>query len=398
MENFRLQIPTDIRFGKDRLEELPDAIAPFGKKILLTYGGGSIKQSGLYDRVLSLLNERDFTVVELSGIAPNPKIDSVRQGAALIRQHELDVILAVGGGSVVDASKVIAAAAFYDGDAWDLVLDSSKVGKALPIVDILTLAATGTEMNRGAVISNPETNEKLGTGGWELIPRVSFLDPTLTYTVPRWQTAAGAADILSHLFEQYFNQTEGVDVQDNIAEGLMKTVFKHGPIALQTPDDYTARANLLWASTLALNGLVERGRQGGWTCHAIEHELSAFYDITHGIGLAILTPRWMKHCLDTDVSTHARFAAYGRNVWGINGDNDEDVARQAVERTYQFFKEDMAIPMTLPEVGIVSKELVSRMSELAVHHGDLSGHVFVPLSVQDVESIIEASFAPMTAF
>lgn len=185
MENFRLQIPTDIRFGKDRLEELPDAIAPFGKKILLTYGGGSIKQSGLYDRVLSLLNERDFTVVELSGIAPNPKIDSVRQGAALIRQHELDVILAVGGGSVIDASKVIAAAAFYDGDAWDLVLDSSKVGKALPIVDILTLAATGTEMNRGAVISNPETNEKLGTGGWELIPRVSFLDPTLTYTVPR---------------------------------------------------------------------------------------------------------------------------------------------------------------------------------------------------------------------
>ncbi|WP_170236873.1 iron-containing alcohol dehydrogenase [Streptococcus hyovaginalis] len=398
MENFRLQIPTDIRFGKDRLKELPDAIAPFGKKILLTYGGGSIKQSGLYDRVLSLLNERDFTVVELSGIAPNPKIDSVRQGAALIRQHELDVILAVGGGSVIDASKVIAAAAFYDGDAWDLVLDSSKVGKALPIVDILTLAATGTEMNRGAVISNPETNEKLGTGGWELIPRVSFLDPTLTYTVPRWQTAAGAADILSHLFEQYFNRTEGVDVQDNIAEGLMKTVFKHGPIALQTPDDYTARANLLWASTLALNGLVERGRQGGWTCHAIEHELSAFYDITHGIGLAILTPRWMKHCLDTDASTHAKFAAYGRNVWGINGDNDEDVARQAVERTYQFFKEDMAIPMTLPEVGIVSKELVSRMSELAVHHGDLSGHVFVPLSVQDVESIIEASFAPMTAF
>ncbi|MFU2181256.1 iron-containing alcohol dehydrogenase [Streptococcus pluranimalium] len=398
MENFRLQIPTDIRFGKDRLEELPDAIAPFGKKILLTYGGGSIKQSGLYDRVLSLLNERDFTVVELSGIAPNPKIDSVRQGAALIRQHELDVILAVGGGSVIDASKVIAAAAFYDGDAWDLVLDSSKVGKALPIVDILTLAATGTEMNRGAVISNPETNEKLGTGGWELIPRVSFLDPTLTYTVPRWQTAAGAADILSHLFEQYFNRTEGVDVQDNIAEGLMKTVFKYGPIALQTPDDYTARANLLWASTLALNGLVERGRQGGWTCHAIEHELSAFYDITHGIGLAILTPRWMKHCLDTDASTHAKFAAYGQNVWGINGDNDEDVARQAVERTYQFFKEDMAIPMTLPEVGIVSKELVSRMSELAVHHGDLSGHVFVPLSVQDVESIIEASFAPMTAF
>lgn len=217
MENFQLYLPTDIRFGKDRLAELPEVLAQYGKRVLLAYGGGSIKQSGLYDRIKELLAQ-DFEVVELSGIEPNPRIASVREGVVLIRDNQLDVILAVGGGSVVDAAKVIAAGVHYDGDAWDLVLDSRKIGKAVPIVDILTLAATGTEMNRNAVISNPETNEKLGTGGWELIPRASFLDPTLTYTVSKWQTAAGTADMLSHLFEQYFNRTEGVDVQDSIAE------------------------------------------------------------------------------------------------------------------------------------------------------------------------------------
>lgn len=398
MENFRLQIPTDIRFGKDCLGELPEALEPFGKRVLLTYGGGSIKKSGLYDQVIGLLNQGGFEVVELPGIEPNPRIDSVREGARLIKEHQLDVILAVGGGSVVDASKVIAAAAYYDGDAWDLVLDSGKIGPAVPIVDILTLAATGTEMNRGAVISNLETKEKLGTGGWELIPRVSFLDPTLTYTVSKWQTAAGTADMLSHLFEQYFNRTEGVDVQDSIAEGLMKTAIKHGPVAIQEPENYTARANLLWTSTLALNGLVARGRNGGWTCHAIEHELSAYYDITHGIGLAVLTPRWMKHCIDRDPSSHAKFATYARNVWGLQGEDEEALARQAVEKTYRFFKEDMEIPMTLPEVGIETTELVREMSEQAVKHGGLEKGVFVGLTVEDVETIVLNSFEDMQVF
>lgn len=398
MENFRLHLPTDIRFGKDRLSELPEVLAPLGKKVLLTYGGGSIKSSGLYDKVIALLKEGDFEVVELSGIAPNPKIDSVRAGVELIKTHGLELILAVGGGSVVDASKVIAAGAYYDGDAWDLVLDSSKIDKAIPLVDILTLAATGTEMNQGAVISNPETNEKLGTGGINLIPRASFLDPTLTYTVSKWQTAAGSADMLSHLYEQYFNRTEGVDVQDSIAEGLMKTIIKHAPVAIQKPEDYTARANLLWSSTLALNGLVGRGRRGGWTCHAIEHELSAYYDITHGIGLAILTPRWMEHCVNTDPTTHAKFATYARQVWGLVGDDDEVLARQVIKKTYRFFKEDLEIPMTLPEVGIETKDLVSEMSQQAVLHGNLGHDKFVNLTVADVEAIISASFDEMTSF
>lgn len=397
MENFQLYLPTDIRFGKDRLAELPEVLAQYGKRVLLAYGGGSIKQSGLYDRVKDLLAQ-DFEVVELSGIEPNPRIASVREGVTLIRDNQLDVILAVGGGSVVDAAKVIAAGVHYDGDAWDLVLDSRKIGKAVPIVDILTLAATGTEMNRNAVISNPETNEKLGTGGWELIPRASFLDPTLTYTVSKWQTAAGTADMLSHLFEQYFNRTEGVDVQDSIAEGLMKTAIKHGPVAIREPENYTARANLLWTSTLALNGLVGRGRQGGWTCHPIEHELSAYYDITHGVGLAILTPRWMKYCIDKDRSSHAKFATYGRQVWSLTGQNEEELARAAVERTYTFFRDQMEIPMTLPEVGIDNQDLVAEMSEHAVLHGGLGKGKFVNLGVDEVAEIIKSSFIPMENF
>lgn len=398
MNNFRLNIPTDIRFGRDRMGELPEALGQFGKKVLLVYGGGSIKRSGLYDQVVSLLDEHGFERVELAGVEPNPRITSVREGARLIKEHQLDVILAVGGGSVVDASKVMAAAAFYDGDAWDLVTDSSLIGQALPIVDILTLAATGTEMNRGAVISNLETNEKLGTGGWELIPRVSFLDPTLTYTVSKWQTAAGTADMMSHLFEQYFNRTVGVDVQDSIAEGLLRTAIKHGPVALAEPENYEARANLLWTSTLALNGLVASGRVGGWTCHAIEHELSAYYDITHGIGLAVLTPRWMKFCLDTDPTTHAKFATYARNVWDLREGSDEELARQAVAKTYAFFKDDMNIPMTLPEVGIAEQELVRKMSEQAIAHSTIDSVAFVPLTVENVEQIILDCFAPMEEF
>lgn len=398
MENFRLQIPTDIRFGINRLAELPEVLEPLGKRVLLAYGGGSIKKSGLYDKVTQILKENGFDWVELAGIEPNPRIESVREGAKLIRENRLDVILAVGGGSVVDASKVIAAAAYYDGDAWDLVKDSNLIGQAVPIVDILTLAATGTEMNRNAVISNISTNEKLGTGGWDLIPRASFLDPTLTYTVSKWQTAAGSADMMSHLFEQYFNRTQGVDVQDSIAEGLLKTIIKHAPVAIKEPENYIARANLLWSSTLALNGLVARGRNGGWTCHPIEHELSAYYDITHGIGLAILTPRWMKFCIDRDPSTHAKFAAYARNVWALMEGSDEELARQVVEKTYTFFRDQLEIPMVLSEVGIKNQELVREMSEKAVEHGNLGQNIFVTLDADDVENIISASFEAMETF
>ncbi|WP_373891798.1 iron-containing alcohol dehydrogenase [Weissella confusa] len=385
MENFRFFVPTDIRFGRDRLSELPEALAKFGKRVLVVYGGGSIKRSGLYERVMNQLS--DFEVTELAGVEPNPRIDSVREGVKLARDNKIDVILAVGGGSVVDASKVIAASVPYDGDAWDLVKNPSLIDMALPLVDILTLSATGTEMNRNAVISNMETNEKLGTTGMNLIPQVSFLDPSETQTVSKWQTAAGSSDILSHLFEQYFARTANVDLQDFLAEALMKVVIKHGPIAFNEPDNYESRAELMWASSLALNGLENAGKPVGWTVHPIEHELSAFYDITHGVGLAILTPRWMEYALDE--KTAPKFAQYGRNVWGLQGDDDMAVAKDAIRKTIAWYQ-SMDIPMTLPEVGIDESKL-DVMAAAAVEHGGLTQGVYTPMQPADVEAIFRAS-------
>ncbi|KRM71192.1 iron-containing alcohol dehydrogenase [Lacticaseibacillus brantae] len=392
MEDFRFNNKTDIRFGRNRIEEeLRPAVQQFGDRVLLVYGGQSIKRSGLYDQVKGLLN--GLSVTELPGIAPNPKIDSVRDGQKLAKDNDVDVILAVGGGSVIDAAKVIASAKFYAGDPWDLVINASERTKLaqVPVVDILTLAATGTEMNYGSVISNPETHQKLGTYGPNS-PAVSFLDPTLTYTVPANQTAAGSMDIMSHLLEQYFDAAGANDVSKGLIEGLMRAVIKWAPVALETPDDYDARANLMWGATMALNGIVRSGNQNGWTVHPLEHELSAYYDITHGVGLGILTPRWMEFALNAD--TEALFARYGRNVWDLRGDDDQMVANQAIEATYNWI-ENLGIPMTLPEVGIADEKNFVAMADSAVSVGRLDVVPYVKLNTGDVVSIYKASMQPL---
>ncbi|WP_134644940.1 iron-containing alcohol dehydrogenase [Weissella cibaria] len=391
MEDFRFVNKTDIRFGKNHIdEELHDAVAQYGQNVLLAYGGGSIKRSGLYERVMKALE--GLNVVELTGIAPNPKIDSVREGQRLAKEHDIDVILAVGGGSVIDASKVIASAKFYDGDAWDLVADRGVKSRQnidqLPVVDILTLAATGTEMNPGSVISNPELKVKVGTYGPNT-PAVSFLDPQLTYSVSKWQTAAGSFDIFSHLAEQYFDRANDTDISDGMIEGMMRAVIKWAPVALATPDHYEARANLMWASTMALNGLVRSGNINGWTVHPIEHELSAYYDITHGVGLGILTPRWMKRSLSAE--TVAKFARFGRNVWSIQDDDDQVVAEKAIQATYDWIK-SLDIPMTLQGVEINDDTNFRAMAESAVKIGRLDQEGgYVNLTVDDVVALYQAS-------
>ena len=253
MENFKFNAYTEMLFGKGQIEKLPEVINRFGKNVLLAYGGGSIKKNGIYDKVKELL--KDCNIVELDKIEPNPRIETVRRGVDLCRENNIDVILAVGGGSTIDCSKVVAAGAFYEGDAWDLVTNSEKINKVLPIVTILTLAATGSEMNGNAVITKMDTNEKLGTGSDKLKPQVSILDPEYLYTLPAIQTAAGTADIMSHIFESYFKKTKGAFVQDKFSEGLLETCIKYCPIALKDPKNYEARANLMWASSMALNGL-----------------------------------------------------------------------------------------------------------------------------------------------
>ncbi|MGN1280734.1 MAG: iron-containing alcohol dehydrogenase [Succinivibrio sp.] len=346
MKDFTLHLPTKILFGKDRINELPELTAPYGKKILLTYGGGSIKKIGLYDKIKELYS--DCQIFELSGIEPNPKISSVRSGVEICKKEKIDFILAVGGGSVLDCSKNIACGAYYDGDPWELVLDCSKVGKSIPLFSVLTLSATGSEYDNSAVISNDSTNEKLPLFG-NLNPVVSVCDPSYTFTVPANQTAAGAADIMSHTFEEYLVE-QGTLLSDGFCESMLRTVIKYAPLAIAEPENYEARAELMNASSFGCCGLLGMGRGGSpWVCHALEHELSAYYDITHGVGLAILTPVWMRFSLNEN--NKKRFADFGRHVFNLTGDDDLKVANDAIDMTAAFFR-SIGLPSRLSEVGI----------------------------------------------
>lgn len=383
MNNFNFCVPTDIRFGKGQIEGLPEELEKYGKKILLVYGGGSIKRTGLYDKLMELL--KAFEIFELPGIEPNPKLSSVRKGTEICKKESIDVILAVGGGSCIDASKHIACSAWYDGDPWDLVLDRSKVTKALPIAVVLTISATGSEMNSGAVISNEETNEKLEINTPLLYPAISVCNPTYLFTLPEKQTAAGTVDIISHVFEQYFQPNDGAYITDRLSEGVLKTCFHYGPVALKEPENYEARSNLMWASTVGLNHLLTVGKGGAWSVHPIEHELSAYYDITHGVGLAILTPAWMRYVLCD--KTVERFAMYAENVWGITGDDKYAAANEGIMRTEQFFK-SMGLPSKLSEVGIDSEKF-EEMAEEAVRTSGVASRSYYPLQKEDIVKIFE---------
>lgn len=383
MNNFNFCVPTDIRFGRDQIECLPEELKKYGKRVLLVYGGGSIKRTGLYEKIQTLLKE--FEIYELSGIEPNPKLSSVRKGVALCKEHKIDVVLAVGGGSCIDASKHIACGAFYEGDPWDLVLDRSKVTGALPIAVVLTICATGSEMNSGAVISNEETNEKLEINTPLLYPALSICDPTYLYTLPAKQTAAGTVDIMSHVFEQYFQPNDGAYLTDRLAEAVLKTCIHYGPIALKEPENYEARSNLMWSSTVGLNHLLTVGKGGAWSVHPMEHELSAFYDITHGVGLAILTPAWMRYVLSDE--TVARFAMYARNVWDIEETDPYRAAQLAIDKTEEFFI-SLGMPSTLREVGIDHSRF-AEMAEEAVRTSGIASRSYVHLAKEDIVKIFE---------
>jgi alcohol dehydrogenase YqhD (iron-dependent ADH family) len=386
MNNFNYSIPTKIFFGKDKINILGNEIKKYGSRVLLVYGGGSIKKSGIYDRVTEIFKASNINFWELSGVEPNPRITSVTKGIQLCRDNKIDIILAVGGGSSIDCAKVIAAGYYYEGDAWDIVLDPSKIQNALPLATILTLAATGSEMNSGAVITNIDTNEKLGTGNPAMAPKFSILDPTYTYTLPEAQTAAGTADIISHIFEVYFSSTKEAYLQNRMAEAMLKTCIKYGGIAMKDPENYEARSNLMWTSSLAINGLLSYGKVTEWSTHGMEHELSAYYDITHGVGLAILTPHWMKYILNEE--TLEKFVEYGVNVWGIDANLDKyEIANEAIEKTREYFI-SLGIPSSLRKVGI-NEEKLEEMAKQATRRGKLGN--FRALDAGDVLSIFTAA-------
>lgn len=386
MQNFNYCTPTRLIFGEGVIKDLPEVMSHYGKKILLTYGGGSIKKIGLYDKVLELL--KGYEIYELPNIMPNPRYDpSVLDGVRMCKQHNIDVILSVGGGSVLDCSKAIAGGAKYDGEPWDLITYKAETKDALPIVDIITLAATGREYDAGGVISRTETNDKTCYSDSHLYPKVSFLDPTYTFTVSKKQTSAGIADAMNHIFEQYFCEDSTI-LNDGFMEAGLKSLMINGRKCLDNPEDYNARAEMMLVCTYGCNDIYSLGNsQSGWPCHGMEHALSAYYDITHGEGLAIITPRWMKHILIE--KTVDRFVKYGINVFGIDGSLDKMViANKAIDEIYKFF-ESINIPMHLKDVGIDE----SRIETMAKHVADNEGleNAWAPLLQEDIAAIFRAS-------
>lgn len=384
MRNFNFETSTKILFGKGKVQEMIPEIKARGSRLLFAYGGGSIKSIGLYDEVVQLLNNNAIEFIELSGILPNPRMSSVREGIRLCRENQLDFILAVGGGSVLDCCKAIAAGFYYDGDAWDFMIEKANVTKVLPMGAILTLAAAGSEMNGNAVISNQHTLQKRAMKSPLSRPVFSVLDPEYTFTVNKWHTAAGIADIMGHIFEVYFTPDTETLVQDSIAESLLKICIECGPVAIKQPNDYVSRANILWASTLAMNGLLVSGKMpGDWASHLIEHEISAIYDLTHGAGLSIVFPAWMDYVLDENNSW--RFARLARNVWKIKEEDDLTAAKKGINASRNFFS-SIGMPATLEEVNIDETHF-EEMGKKACLFGPVG--LLKKLTANDVSAILK---------
>lgn len=385
MNSFQFHNPTRIVFGEGATRRVGELTATYGRNILLVFGGGSIKSTGLYDQTLQYLKEADIVVHELSGIEPNPRLSTVQKGIDICRKEGVDFILAVGGGSVIDAAKAIAAGVPYEGDVWDFFVGKAQIQKALPLGTILTLAATGSEMNGNTVISHWEAKLKRGSGSPHIYPKFSILDPTVTYSVPRNHTVYGSVDIMSHVFEQYFSLTENTPLQERMCESILQTVIENVEPALANPNDAAARANLMWCGTMALNGgQISLGMQNDWASHGIEHEVSAIYDIPHGAGLAVIFPNWMKYVYKERVD---RFVQYAERVWGIerDGRTDDELALAGIEATREFFTR-IGAESRLADFGIGADQL-DRMAEEAVRYHDIGS--FKRLNKQDVRAILE---------
>ena len=384
MVNFDYQTPTRLIFGRGVVQEkLHDVMEKFGKRVLITWGGGSIKRSGLYDQVREILKDKE--IYELPGIEPNPKYDpSVLEGVRICKEKNIDVILSVGGGSVLDCTKAIAGAACSDADPWDVITMKVPTLKAIPIVDIITLAATGSEYDRGGVISRTDTNDKLAYFSDLVFPAVSFIDPTYTFTLPVRQTLAGVSDCINHIMEQYFCG-EHIMMNDAFMEGAIKSLMKNVRIVLEDPENYEARAEIFYATTLGCNGIYSLGNsESGWPMHAIEHALSGHYDINHGEGLAIVTPRWMKHILSE--KTLERFVSFGTGVFGIDPALPEmEIAEKAIQSIHDFYRE-IGLPMTLREVGIDGSRIDEMAHHIAVNEG--LENAWAPLHEEDIAAIL----------
>ena len=384
MEDFIYQNATRIIFGKDTVKALAGQLKDAGvKKALLHYGSDRIKEAGLYDEVLTQLKDAGVAFVELSGVVPNPRLSLVREGVELCREEGVDIVLAVGGGSVIDSAKAIAAGARYAGDVWDLFEGKAPVREALMVATVLTIPAAGSESSPASVVTDEENGRKVGLLSDRLRPVFSILDPSLTVTLPDYQTACGVADMLAHVMERYFVSVSHVDVTDRLCEAHMRSIVKNARLVLANPQDYDYRAEVMLAGMIAHNDWLNVGRtRGDWASHAIEHELSAAYDIAHGAGLAIVFPAWMRHVYKEDA---ARFALWAREVWGVSSHDDDEAALLGISSLESFFRE-IGLPVRMSEAGIGGDRIVE-MASLAVK-GGLLGQ-FKSLGEDDVKAIYD---------
>jgi len=384
MENFTFQNSTKIIFGRGTEEQVGRETSRFSKKILLHYGTGSIKKTGLYDRVVKSLRKSKVDFIELPDVRSNPRLSLVREGIRICRENNIDFILAVGGGSVIDSAKAIAMGVLHDGDVWDFFTRKAKEEKALPIGVVLTIPAAGSETSTAAVITNEENNLKLYNEGIEeLRPKFSILNPELTFSLSSYQTACGATDIIAHVMERYFTQTKDVDITDRLCEATLKTMVKFVPIALAEPKDYVARAEIMWAGTIAHNDLLGTGRGEDWSSHNIEHGLSALNDMAHGAGLAILFPAWMKYVYKANVN---RFAQFAVRVWNVEPSfgPQEAAALEGIKKLGTFFR-DIGMPGSLKDAEI-NRSQFDEIADIATFYGPIGN--ISKLNKKDVIEIL----------
>ena len=386
MNNFTFYSPTYFVFGKEEENNAGKYVKRFGgSKVLIHYGGGSVVRSGLLDRIKASLAAEGIGYVELGGVKPNPRSGLVYEGIEICKKENVDFVLAVGGGSTIDSSKAIAVGALYDGDFWDFY-SGKAVEKALPVGTVLTIAAAGSEGSSGSVITKEEGMFKRSAGGEAMRPVFSILNPELTQTLPPYQTAAGVTDIMAHLLERYFTNTKNVEVTDRVIEGLLLTMVNEAPKVIANPNDYDARANIMWAGMMAHNDCCGVGREQDWASHDIEHELSALYDCAHGAGLAVIFPAWMEYNMNHDV---ARFAQIATRVWGCSMDfqNPENTAKAGI-KAFRNFLRSIGMPQTLGEVG-GKEEDIPYLAHTAAYGNGNKGTLgsFVVLGEKDFENI-----------
>ncbi len=385
MNNFEFFNPCKIVFGKDTELEVSNYIKSFGgKKVLLHYGGGSVKANGLYDRVVGNLKEGGVAFVELGGVQPNPRLELVNEGIDLCKKEGVDFILAMGGGSVIDSSKAIGMGCHYD-NIWDYYMNPSKaatIDKTIPVGVILTMPAAGSESSKATVITNGLYKRAINND--TIIPKFAIMNPEVTYSMPKNQIVNGAADMMAHLMERYFTNTQNVDLTDRLLEAALTTVIRYTPIAVENPTDYAARSEIMWAGTLAHNGLFGKGRDEDWASHAIEHELSAEYDIAHGAGLSIVMPAWMKYVYKENV---AKFAQFAQRVFGISyGVGQEEAQALAGIRELEIFFKSVGLPIRMGEAQIPTDKFELMATRLFEGKGETIGQ-FKKLKTPDVIEI-----------